>query len=112
MLTSPTTTNPTTITTAFVIAEKKSTEISEEKYFRNCFRAAGNCFWVSSCNFVPAAAARSEGVIMQVFNTGSADPGAALVRGTADTSNRAVGGDSLFVRVRFSREIMPPNEYH
>ena len=49
---------------------------------------------------------------MQVFNTGSGDPGAALVRATADTSTRAVGGDSLFVRVRFSREIMPPNEYH
>ena len=55
---------------------------------------------------------QQQGVIMQVFNTGSADPGAALVRGTADTSNRAVGSDSLFVRVRFSREIMPPNEYH
>ena len=55
---------------------------------------------------------QQQGVIMQVFNTGSADPGAALVRATADTSTRAVGGDSLFVRVRFSREIMPPNEYH
>ena len=55
---------------------------------------------------------QQQGVIMQVFNTGSADPGAALVRGAADTSNRAVGGDCLFVRVRFSREIMPPNEYH
>ena len=50
------TTNTATSTTAFVIAAKKSTEISEEKYFWNCFRAAGNCFWVSSCNFVPAAA--------------------------------------------------------
>ena len=61
MLTSPTTTNPTT-TTAFEIAAKKSTEISEEKYFWNCFPAAGNCFWVSSCNFVPAVRSNYAGI--------------------------------------------------